>query len=118
MCPFCPPLFVSESDTPDELAHEAWIKKYGDLGAMEERAMIKKLWNGKDAPPMLEKPTASFENGVLTIKANPTSTICYKSPKDKSWKIYTKPLQLGENERVVAVADRIGYVPSPMVFQD
>ena len=32
-------------------AFNEWTRKYGDMGALPEKEMIKKMWDGKDGPP-------------------------------------------------------------------
>ena len=102
---------------------DRWLSSINDLNMLPEKELIEQFWpNGEQpvtAPPVIQ---LNEQNKVIITCETDGATIGYqvydKQENLNVWKIYTKPLQLGENERVVAVADRIGYVPSPMVFQD
>lgn len=97
--------------------HQEWLKKYGDMGAIPEKEMLAKWWNGKDKAPQTQQPTIAM-NGTTATLLCPTKgvSIGYKKHgNDKSWNVYSKPFSIAKGDSVYAVAHRIGYQPSEVV---
>ncbi|MFW6277553.1 MAG: sulfatase [Prolixibacteraceae bacterium] len=112
---------------------DAWQKKYGDLGFLEEPELLKKMWEG-DTQPLTENITAKFENGWVHLNCDTKgSSIVYQvipadestekytgsagelssgRPECKFWKLYTHPVKVNRGVKLVAVAERIGYEAS------
>lgn len=97
--------------------HEAWTKKYGDLGALTEKEIRDKWWNGKDRAPKTETPEVSVVNGKATISCKTSSaSIGYKfKSSEKSWRIYTSPIVLNKGDSLIVQAYRIGYDKSDVI---
>ncbi len=47
--------------------HEAWTKKYGDLGELSEKEIRAKWWNGKEQAPKTETPIITSKGGKTII---------------------------------------------------
>jgi N-sulfoglucosamine sulfohydrolase len=91
-------------------AHEQWKKDYKDWGEMEEMAMVKQWWNGKETPPLTEPPML-IEKGnkiAITSKTKGASIGYRKSVKD-TWTIYDKPIHLAKGDSLYFFAHRVGY---------
>ena len=89
---------------------DSWIEETNDKGRVPEKELISNwLPNGK--PPKL-KPLQMEErdNRINLISGRYDATIIWKEPGDKTWHIYSKPL---DNElSFAAKAVRIGYEDS------
>ena len=97
--------------------HQEWLKKYGDMGAIPEKEMLAKWWNGKDKAPQTQQPTITM-NGTTAALLCPTkgTSLGYKKHgSDKSWNVYSKPFSIAKGDSVYVVAHRIGYQPSEIV---
>lgn len=94
--------------------HEEWIKKYGDLGAIPEKEMLAQWWNGKDKAPKTEKPTIKNAGNTTVIEcATKGASIGYKKHwTNKSWEVYSKPLQTQKGDSLYVIAHRIGFEQS------
>jgi len=98
-----------------------WQKDVPDLGAIPEKELIKQMWNGGAKPPVTAEPLFVRSNNVVAIKCiTDGASIAYKlvgidGVVPQRWEVYTKPLELEKNQKVMAVAQRIGYVPSKIV---
>jgi len=98
-----------------------WQKDVPDLGAIPEKELIKQMWNGGDKPPVTADPLFVRSNNVLAIKCiTGGASIAYKlvgsdGVVPQRWEVYTAPLQLEKDQKVMAVAQRIGYLQSKIV---
>lgn len=97
--------------------HEEWLKKYGDMGAIPEKEMLAKWWNGKEKAPQTNTPTIKIEANKVYINClTKGASIGFKNHwSDKSWNIYSKPFLLAKGDSIYAVAHRIGYEQSEMI---
>lgn len=95
-------------------AHVQWIKDYGDLGAVDEKAIVQVWWNGRDEAPVTAAPAISVDRNKVTLSCLTNgASIGYKTRKDdKAWKVYTGPFTLQPGEQLQAVAQRIGFQQS------
>ena len=101
-------------------AMDRWLEETDDKGRIPEPQLLRQMWNGKDEPPVTSDPVITSNNGMTTIHcATPGASIGYQllgkgeSPSTR-WQVYTGPFQSGES-RVIAIAQRIGYVLSDSV---
>jgi len=98
-----------------------WQKDVPDLGAIPEKELIKQMWNGGDKPPVTADPLFVRSNNVLAIKCiTGGASIAYKlvgsdGVVPQRWEVYTAPLQLEKDQKVMAVAQRIGYLQSKVM---
>ncbi|CAN5396283.1 sulfatase-like hydrolase/transferase [soil metagenome] len=95
-----------------------WIDTVKDLGSIPEKLLIKKMWNGKDSPPVTREPKINIVQNQVTISSNTKgASIGYKiiekgSAEPEGWQVYTAPFPLQSNVTIKAVAQRIGYEKS------
>ncbi len=96
--------------------HQLWLKKYGDLGAIPEKEMLNKMWDGQNAPPSTQKPELKVKNQQVTITSKtPGAFIAYRIKGENTWQPYIGPLKLVKDQKLEVVARRIGYKPSDIV---
>jgi hypothetical protein len=103
--------------------HDRWVEAIDDKGKMSETEYIDMIWPGR-IQPVTEAPQVT-RNGAEVTLASPTqgASIGYQivspgaEPGD-TWQVYTDPVSLPENQELIAIADRIGYVPSGSVRVD
>ena len=94
-------------------AHEDWIAKYGDKGALNEMEMVRNWWNGGENPPVTTEAEVSFIDGKATLSC-PTSSalIGWRKSSLESWKIYTGPFEAVAGDSLYVIAHRIGFEAS------
>lgn len=108
----------AEKLTELRTATDAWLARVGDLGALDEVAMVQQFWNGGDEMPVTGRPQLrrdSVGRFVLESKT-PGAQIAYQiipaGQKVRSWQVYTGPLDYVRGDTLKAVAQRIGYAES------
>jgi hypothetical protein len=102
---------------------ERWMAAIDDKGLMPEPDFIASLWPD-DRQPQTMAPTASTQNSRVTLTCGTDgASIGYQvlaigDSLANTWQVYTeKPIALDPGERVIAVAHRLGYLPSiPVTF--
>lgn len=121
-------------DSPEHAARIAdmrseldrWIAETGDLGFVlpETKLVRERIW----PPEGVQPHTPMVEVGVKQSEdATIVSLWCEESGasigfrflplgKDKRWQVYTEPLMLARNQRIEAVAHRIGWQPTRREF--
>jgi N-sulfoglucosamine sulfohydrolase len=83
--------------------------------------LIKQMWNGGAKPPVTAEPLFVRSNNVVAIKCiTDGASIAYKLVGNdgvvpQRWEVYTKPIELEKDQKLMAVAQRIGYVSSKIV---
>ena len=91
-------------------AHEKWLKKYKDWGAIPEPEMVKQWWNGKDSAPQTAVPKIEWiENKVVLSTATKGASIGYRKSSKDVWTLYQKPFDWQKDDSLYVVAHRIGY---------
>lgn len=97
--------------------HEAWVKKYGDLGELSEKEILSKWWNGQQKAPKTETPSVKMVSNKATITcATAGASIGYKKhSSDKSWSVYSAPVKLAKGDSLIVQAYRIGFEKSEVV---
>lgn len=97
--------------------HEAWTKKYGDLGELSEKEIRAKWWNGKEQAPKTEIPSIKLTGNQATIACQTAgASIGYKKhSSDKSWAVYSAPVKLAQGDSLIVQAYRIGFEKSDVV---
>ena len=99
---------------------DSWLSGFKDLGFKPEDELIKELWPG-GTQPITKPPSIFLRNGKVQISSDtPGANIAfqiipYEAALDESWRVYTGPFKLRSTNRLVAVAHRIGYLPSHQV---
>lgn len=98
---------------------DRWLAEVNDLGAIEEKQLISKMWQGGDHPPSTADVVikATKDNLVTLSCETKGASIGYKVIGDgegepASWSVYTKPIKISKGQTVKAVAQRIGFEKS------
>lgn len=100
-------------------AFRQWQSEVPDLGGIPEKQLISEWWLGKSQPPATEVPTVTHTRKYAKVHcATPGASIVYKvigkqGVEPVRWEVYTGRIPLRDGERVVAMAQRTGYLPSP-----
>ena len=96
-------------------ATDEWLARVGDLGAVDERELVRQFWNGTDAMPVTGRPQLrrdSLGRFVLESKT-PGAQIAYRinapGTEPGPWQVYTGPFDYERGDTLRAVAQRIGY---------
>jgi arylsulfatase A-like enzyme len=105
-----------------ELGNEMneWLANINDLGFVPERELIASFWP-QGRQPITEPPVFSInENSLSLISETEGASIGYQVIDDNqelgaSWKIYQEPIRIEVGQRLIALAHRIGFVPSKQV---
>ena len=100
--------------------HDRWVVDIADKGLQEESDYIDSIWPGREQP---ETASPSFSmNGRSVELASSTegASIGYQIVKKgaeagEAWQVYTRSFELDRGMEVLAIADRIGYLPSEVV---
>ncbi|TFV93551.1 sulfatase [Algoriphagus kandeliae] len=91
-------------------AHEDWIAKFGDKGALNEMEMVKAMWNGAENPPVTAEAAVSFSEGNVTLTCpSPSALIGWRKSSADAWKIYTGPFEATAGDSLYVNTHRIGY---------
>jgi hypothetical protein len=91
-------------------AHENWMAKYGDKGALNEMEMVKAMWNGGENPPVTAEAEVSFSEGKVTLTCpTPSALIGWRKSSSDSWKIYTEPFEAVAGDSLYVNSHRIGF---------
>jgi hypothetical protein len=97
-------------------ALENWQKEIDDQGFIPENEIVKSFW-----PNMIQPVTENVEfkidpNGFYELKSTTKgASIGYQIDEKigtNSWDLYHKPIELGDKQKIVARAIRIGYKAS------
>ena len=101
-----------------------WLKRVSDLGAIPEKELVKKMWNGNDSPPVTDEVVISIRGKKAILKcATKGASIAYKiiekdNREPETWQVYTNPILLLKTQTIKAVAQRIGYEKSEETTRD
>ncbi|MDN3642741.1 sulfatase-like hydrolase/transferase [Lutimonas halocynthiae] len=102
-------------------ACENWTDEINDTGLIPEEALIARL-HPHGIQPQTEAIQVQLQNGKIDLYSETEgASIGYKivkngiNPANLSWTIYSRPITLNSNERLLAIAHRIGYLPSEVL---
>ena len=95
-----------------------WTIEINDTGLIDEEALVTKF-----QPQGIQIQTKAVQakksqNNIELFSETIGASIGYKivkdgiDPEDKVWMIYSEPVILNSGEKLVAIAHRIGYLPS------
>ena len=99
---------------------DSWLSEFNDLGLMPEGQLIKEFWP-EGIQPTTKAPTIVQEKGEVQIHSGtPGANIAFQVVSqhgvlEDRWQVYTGPFKLDSDNRLVAFAHRIGYLPSTQV---
>lgn len=98
---------------------DEWLIKANDLGAVEEKQFISRMWQGGDRPPATAEVVIKVGTDNLVTLSCETkgASIGFKvvdetGPESTSWNVYTKPIKVTKGQTIKAVAQRIGFEKS------
>jgi arylsulfatase A-like enzyme len=98
-----------------------WVKSIDDTGLMDEKVLLARI-QPEGVTQVTLPPVISRQNGMVTLTSDTDgASIGYRLQKDGlvadslSWTVYVKPFEVEEGEKVIAVADRIGFDRSKIV---
>lgn len=95
-----------------------WEATFEDTGLMPEAALVRKLWQGPTQPVTATPEIARKGNEVTITCATTGASIGYKIVENgevpEAWQVYAGPFTRPEGAKVVAVAQRIGFLMSMM----
>ncbi len=91
---------------------DQWLAEIEDLGAFDEKELVKNMWNGSDQPPHTAKPVVYQAGDKTTISCMTSgASIAYREAGKKRWEVYQNELTL-ETGTYETTAMRVGYEPS------
>ena len=101
-------------------ACEDWQARVPDLGAVDEKVLIARWWNGAGAPPRTMEPRIVRQGQRIELScATPGASIGYRwlNPGDSTgrWEVYTGPVSPMAGRVLEVVAHRTGYRTSAVV---
>lgn len=92
-----------------------WVASIDDTGLIPETSLIEKMWPGKEQP-LTADPIFSLDGDRLRISSStPGASIGYNiifagnNPTGDQWKVYTGPIVVTADTKILAIAHRIGY---------
>ena len=98
-----------------------WTDEINDTGLINEETLIASL-HPQGFQAQTESIQVQLENGNIKLFSETQgASIGYKiikdgiNPDNTSWVIYSEPIALKTNEKLLAVAHRIGYLPSEIL---
>lgn len=93
-------------------AMDQWLENTQDLGAIPEKELVQRMWNGGTTAPTTATPQVRFSDNQLQITcATPGASIAYREKGSKTWEVYTQPIAKPQSAIEIS-AMRIGYLPS------
>ncbi len=97
-------------------AHEDFVDKYGDLGMMPESELIEYLWPPDGKQPTTEAPVIAVKDQKIHMQTDTDgASIAYRFAEKEPWQLYTEPIALKKQQKVEALAIRIGWKESEKV---
>lgn len=114
------PKFAGQiKEMSDEM--DRWLEEIHDTGIIPEDDLLKKIWP-EGVQPVTADPQIQVVDHMLTILcATDGASIGYKlsgTNDSEPWNVYTEPIQIKENQKIIAIAHRLGYLPSQPVSSE
>lgn len=101
---------------------DSWMSYIDDKGLMPEVDLINSMWPNSVQPTTLSPIASKAENdGAITLRSKTEgASIGYQILNDgeelgATWQIYQEPLAINEGQRLLVIAHRIGFTPSPTI---
>ena len=97
-------------------ALDRWMRETDDKGFLVEGELLESFWPGR-VQPVTEPPDGTRRDGRIVLSsATEGASIGYREAGSAApWRVYVRPLALGEDDGIEAVAHRIGFAPSATV---
>ncbi len=99
---------------------DRWMEEIEDLGEVPEPELIASMWPGLEQP-VTAAPAATRRYGKVELQSETNGAqlgyqlLGAEQEIGRTWHVYTEPVTVPDDRRLVAVAHRIGYRPSSMV---
>ena len=96
---------------------DLWLSQIGDTPNLPERQLISTLWQESQSQPVTEAPVIVVKQGNVSITSNTSgASIAYKIIRNEKvpeqWQLYKNEFSIAPQDKVIAVAQRIGYLES------
>ena len=97
-----------------------WLSGFDDKGMMPEPDLIREIWPGMEQP-VTSSPTATRQYGKVVLASTTEGAnmgyqiLAADEGLSSTWSVYTGPVPLAADQRLIAIAHRIGYKPSTMI---
>ena len=98
---------------------DRWLVYANDQGAIPEKELISRMWNGHDKPPVTEPIVVDRSKGltVTLSTATPGASVGFKvirqgQAEPASWSVYSMSIKVEPGSTLKCFAHRIGYEPS------
>ena len=94
---------------------DQWLEAIGDQPNFPEQELITQLWGGRTTQPVTAQPVIEMANKKIKITcASQGASIGYRVIKKdgdlpKGWTIYTEPIDIPNDSKILVQAHRIGY---------
>jgi hypothetical protein len=101
--------------------YERWSRDVPDFGRMPEREYVASIWPD-GVQPETQAPRAAWNDARLTLTSQTEgASIGYQVVEDgrspgPSWNVFAQPFSVEPGQGVWAMAHRIGYRPSGIVY--
>jgi arylsulfatase A-like enzyme len=97
---------------------EKWMIQTKDKGFIAEKDWVASIWPGM-IQPLTQKPALKSDEGLITLTSETQgASLSYKIVSEAEasdsgkWELYLAPLRLKKGQKIIAVAERIGYKSS------
>jgi N-sulfoglucosamine sulfohydrolase len=101
---------------------DSWMSFIDDKGLMPEVELIDSMWpNGVQPATLAPIAKKSGNDGLITLHSETEgASVGYQllSEGDEvgtTWQIYLNPVSVKTDQRLLAIAHRIGFIPSPII---
>jgi N-sulfoglucosamine sulfohydrolase len=101
---------------------DSWMSFIDDKGLMPEVELIESMWpNGVQPATLAPIAKKSGNDGLITLHSETEgASVGYQllSEGDEvgtTWQIYLNPVSVRTDQRLLAIAHRIGFIPSPII---
>ena len=101
---------------------DSWMGYIDDKGLMSEEELIESMWpNGVQPTTLSPNASKAGNDGAITLRSETEgASIGYQVLNEgeelgATWQIYQNPLTINEGQRLLAIAHRIGFIPSATI---
>ena len=101
---------------------DSWMSYVDDKGLMSEVELIESMWpNGVQPTTLSPNASKAGNDGAITLRSETEgASIGYQVLNEgeelgATWQIYQNPLTINEGQRLLAIAHRIGFIPSATI---
>ena len=117
---------AEDSKYTDKLAelrgeNDRFMKSIDDMGFTPEKEILSQFWPDWKQPQTGKPSIAEKDGKIELVTSTEGGSIGYQilnnndEEEGNNWTVYTQPFTLNKGEKLMAIADRIGYKPSEVV---